>query len=251
VVINVPVITKDVSPTYNRKPYEGRSSRYESKTETVSLMYTDCSINLDEQVAMGDPQGVDASCARAAESAWRGALLSLEKAAFNGVMDGTDCIFKGFNQSIPDSNTVDAGGTGETTDAYIVNDSAVSLFVAGGDKFSVGDIVKSQVSDENGKIYWAWGQNLSWYAGLCAVNTFGIARVKNISKDRKLTDDLIFEAMSKLDASYPPTAIYLSTTGVRHLQISRSQTSITGAAAPIPQEVSGCPVFVSSAINVL
>ena len=248
-IINVPAITKDIEGVF-RPAYTGKTGGYESETRPVNLSFCDASWFIDEQVVRSDPQGIDASASRAASSAIRGAMFALEKAAFNGV--GTDgATFKGLNQAITDANVVDAGGSGDVTDCYILNDNAVSLFVGGGGLFEAGEIVKSQISDADGKIYWAYGQNLSWYAALCAVNTFGIARVKNISKTNKLTDDLVFEAMSRLDASFAPTAIYMSPTGVRQLQISRTATSITGAPAPIPVDVSGVPVYITSAISVL
>jgi len=246
-LINVPVITEDISGSWRPENVGKPNSGYKSITVPVKMAFLDCSYFLDEQVAKSHPISIDAACATAAESAMRGAMKSLEEAAFHGA--GTDGdIFKGLDQSV--TNVVDAGGTGDVTDAYIINDAAVSLFVAGGNLFEAGEIQKTQVSDSTG-VFWAYSQNLSFYAALCAVNTFGIARVKNISATKKLTDDHIFEAMSKMDASYPPSAIYLSTTGVRHLQIARSQVSITGAPAPIPTEVSLVPVYVSSAIAVL
>ena len=245
-IINIPVIVNDI-PGEFRDPYAGKSnSGYTSETRPVSLSFCDCSWHVDEMVVKSDPVGIDGCTSRAASSAIRGAMKALENAAFHGASG-----FAGLDQSISSDNVIDAGGSGNTTDAYIVNDSAVSLFVAGGSLFEAGEIQKLPTSDKYGKIYWSYQQNLSWYAALCAVAKTGIAKVENISTDNKLNDDLIFEAMSRLDPSYPPTAIYMSTTGVRHLQITRTGTSLTGAPAPIPVDVSGVPVYVSSAIQVL
>lgn len=247
--VDVGIIVAD-TPGEFRAPYVGKAVNSSVvRTETVQLKYNDFSWILDEQLAIGNVSGgVDGACARESESAVKGGLLTMENAAFHGVKNGETTIYKGLADWVDAAHTLDAQGTGDKlTTVWVINWSAVKLYVGQNGRVETGDITRQLVTDGDGKPYFAYAQPISMYSGVSACDLNGIVKIANIAPGM-LDDDMIFDAMSLLGAGKTPDALFLSRSSARDLRISRTSYNPAGKPVESVKDVDGVPVYITSAL---
>jgi len=97
----------------------------------------------------------------------------------------------------------------------------------------------------------AYVQELLAYPGLQVGSLYSVVRIKKLTTDadKGLTDDLIYQALSKFPAGVVPDVILCTRRSLEQLRTSRTATNQTGAPAPLPTEVGGIPVKVTDAIS--
>jgi hypothetical protein len=246
-IVNVPVVTEDPAPEF-RNENQGKADALPNLiTKPVELSYADASWRMDDMTATGNfAGGVSGATAFAASAAMRGCMANLEKNCFSG----TDGKFLGLDQWCNAANTIDAGGSGNTSTIYLVNWNSVKLYVGNDGVFEVGDIERGETTDQYGKAYWVWRQLCRFRCGLAAVNSKGFARIVNVgtTKDTRASDEWIFRALAKFGVATPCEAIFMSRTSARDLRIGRTGYSLTGAPSAPIVDVNGIPVHVSEVI---
>lgn len=150
---------------------------------------------------------------------------------------------------------VDAGGTTATTGSSVwlvkfgPQDVAWVFGQDGG--LSIDDVRVESITDGSSNRYTAYVQELLAYVGVQVGSVNSVCRIKKLTADsgKGLTDDLIYDALSKFPAGIVPDAIFMSRRSQKQLRESRTATNATGAPAPIPREVEGIPIAVTDAIS--
>lgn len=226
------------------------------EARTVECKFLDASWDADlaalTGVDWGDPVAEQQSAHLLA------ALKALQLQIWNGT--GADANgFPGANSLFPYSDSagvIDAGGTTAATGSsiYLVKTSEQDACLAWGNggEIAVGDVVEQQLYDGTGKPYMGRAQSISGWAGLQITNSKSIVRIANVTADsgKGATDDLIYQGIELFAQQYgvDPDGIFMSHRSRRQLRESRTATNATGAAAPIPTDVGGIPVFATNGI---
>jgi hypothetical protein len=169
--------------------------------------------------------------------------------------------FKGLKEQVDPTMVVNATGSGAnaTHTAWAVWENAQGLHLPIGNQgaLSLGQWMKQQVSDTDGKKYMAWVNNLSFYMGLALGSKYCIGCVKNITSAAPLTDILGNELVSKFPVGRKPTRWFISRDAVFWLQKSRTaigQVADSGGGtgfAPRPTSLAGIPIVETDSITAI
>jgi len=140
---------------------------------------------------------------------------------------------------------VDAGGTtGDTgSSVWLIRFGRKHVNWVWGENGSmeVEDPRIETITGENGGSLTGYVQELLAYPGLQVGSLKSVVRIKKLTADsgKGLTDDVIYDALSKFPAGQEPDLILCSKRSLKQLRGSRTATNGTGAPAPIPESIEG------------
>lgn len=227
----------------------------------VALKILDWSFGVDKAVADRWRQGgASAYIAREGLRHLGAAMFKFEQQFF----DGTGADAAGFNglansshlNAVADEMVISAGGTTADVQAscYLLRvNPAECAAVFKGDSFQLGETVVTHLPDNSNpeNVFPAYYTPCtSWFAAQTG-SMYSAARICNIedAAGKKLTDDLIYEALSKFPAGMAPNLIVCNQASLEMLRAARTATNATGAPAPMPTEVTGIPVVTTDALT--
>lgn len=232
------------------------SSQYEQKT--VNCFFWDVQMEVDEQIVDADPGELHDVLATEASGAFEGSIVSIGSQIYYGT-DANAEGFSGFVGNVDPSMVVNAGGTGnETTSAWFVyeHEQGVHIPVGNNGLLQMKEWREAPVRDSKGGKYTAWHNNFKGFIGLNIGSKYSIGRIKNITADKPLNDQLGALMLSKFPAGRRPTRVFINRVGAYLLQNSRSAVGMVesdkggrGAYAPLPEEIQGIPVVVTDSIT--
>ena len=168
-------------------------------------------------------------------------------AGFNGLADSSNL------GSISDDMVVDAGGSavGATSSVYMIrrNSAECGMVYKGDGAVELGETVVQNFIDGSGKNYPAYyTPGCGWFAGYFG-SLFSVVRIVNLDASNGLTDDLIYQALERFPAGHSPDMCIMNRKSQFDLRASRTATSVTGAPAPLVDNVAGVPVITTDAIT--
>ena len=213
---------------------------------------------VDKAVADVYEDGWQAYLAMEASGIMEGAMQSLGKAFFYGTNAtfGLENAFPGLLQSYDSTNmVVDATGTTDSTCSSVwlvrFGPQHVQWVMGQGGQVAMGDVSQEVIRPTATTSYTAYHQELYMRPGLQVGSLYSVCRIKKLTADsgKGLTDDLIFDALSKFPTGIRPDVMLMSRRSLFQLQKSRTATNATGAPAPIPTEVAGIPIEATDSIS--
>lgn len=225
---------------------------------SVDLKILDWSWAVDKAVADAWRQGgASAFIAREGARHMQAAMFQAEKQTLLGQTDGVAAGFNGFADNaavnaLADEMVVSAGGTtaGINQSVYLVKSSEV-LHVLRTDDMGLGQTL---VQNFNG----ATGNYPAYYTPACAWMTtqiggaYSMARIcnlNNVDSGAQLTDELIYEAVSRFPAGQAPDLIIMSREAQNQLRNSRTTYNPAGIPAATPDVAAGIQILVSDAVK--
>lgn len=209
----------------------------------------------DKAVADGYEDGAEAYIAMEAAAQLEAAMRTLGKQFYYGIGAGGDAKgHPGLVGSIDDALTVDAEGTTASTASSVwavkwgVKD-VIWVYGQNG-QLELNELRIESIADAAGNRFDAYVQTMSAYPGLQVGSKNSIGRIYNLTEDsgKGLTDDLLYDLLSKFPAGIKPDVFLMTRRSLRQLRGSRTATNPTGAPAPIPTEVEGVPIAVTDSI---
>ncbi len=217
----------------------------DAKKSTFEQRLVACKIfeprfEVDKAVADAHEDGAAAYIAIESAGIMEGALQDLCTQFYYG-SDGKG--FPGLVHAIAADMTVDAGGATAKTSVWGVRFGAqhVQLVMGQGGAMTMGDPRIADLSDAAGKKYTGYVNSMLAYPGLQVGSVFSVSRIKQLGTDagKGLTDDLIYEMLTKWPEGTQPDVILLNGRSLEQLRKSRTATNATGAPAPIPESILG------------
>lgn len=210
---------------------------------------------VDRVVSDRSKEGLGVLMAREARAHVQAALQH----CCNSFYRGTTNDAKGFTGLKAQYNsadmTVDAAGTtaGELSSVWAVKfgPEFVQWVYGNNGRFDVPDIRVGDLEDANGKNFTAYIQELYAHIGLQIGNKYSVGRIKNLeatTTNKTLTDDMLFDLLSKAPVGYGFDCIFVSRRDLKNLRDSRTATNTTGAPAPTPTEIEGIPIIPTDSI---
>lgn len=224
--------------------------------------FLDASWKLDQALAEKSDWGKEKVFAIETLTHLRSAFMTLAQQIWYGVKNDTGG-FRGLYELIGSegddkSNAdlhIDAQGTGTgLTSIFAVSTGEDSIQLAWGSegKLDEGDVkeiyIPNPANAKNSGAHY-YSQKLTGWCGLQVTSSFAFGRIKNISEETELTDDMLFELVSRFPVGREPQAFFMNRRTLNQLRKSRTAVNITGAPAPIPTELAGgIPIIVTDAI---
>jgi hypothetical protein len=219
------------------------------------MYFLDCPLEVDEMIVKGDTREIGDILADEASGALEAAFNVLGSQFYYG----TAADAKGFvgleSQLALDS--VFAGGTSNTTSAYLVDISLQGVhFVVGNDgEIAMPEWMKQKVAAGN----MAFISNLSSFIGLNVGHSNAVFRVRGVNTgSNKLTDAKGAELLSKVPgrvSSKGTLRWFMNRSAAYSLQLSRSAVGQVNAGsggvpafAPFPTELQGIPIVVTDSL---
>lgn len=213
----------------------------------------------DKAVADRDEQGPQAYIAEEADGILTAAFLQ----AARNFYYGTNTTYSGDAKGHPGlidsydatNMVVDAGGTTPTTGSsvWLIKWGPKDVrWVAGENgELAVSEVRIETIYDASSNPLTGYVQELLAYLGVQVGSTNSVCRIKKLTEDagKTLTDDLIFEALSKFPEGVKPDVMMMTKRSREQLRKSRTAVNATGQPAPIPQDVEGIPIVVTSALS--
>lgn len=218
------------------------------------MYFLDCQLEVDEAIVKGDDRQIGDILADEAAGALEAAFNLLGSQFYYG----TAADAKGFAglASQLSVDTVYAGGTSNTTSAYLVDISLQGVhFVVGRDgEIAMPDWMVQKVAAGN----MAHVSNISSYIGLNVGHSNAVYRVRGINASNKLTDALGALLLSKIPSRISGKGTlrwFMNRTAAYTLQLSRSAVGqVDGGArglpafAPMPTELQGIPIVLTDSL---
>lgn len=163
-------------------------------------------------------------------------------ATYGGDVEGHPGLLDSYDST---NMVVDAGGTTANTGSscWLIRFGRKDVNWVWGENGSmeVDDPRIETITGENGGPLTGYVQELLAYPGLQVGSLKSIVRIKKLTDDtgKGLTDDLIYEALSKFPAGIEPDLILCSKRSLEQLRKSRTATNATGSPAPVPESIIG------------
>jgi hypothetical protein len=256
------VITQDPKVGF-RKP--GEFADHEAailKLRTCQCAFLDASWAIDKALAEQSDWGKEQVFAIETLTHLRASMFMLSQQIWYGVKnnpDGFRGLYELIGSTSDDKSNADlhltAGGTGTgLSSVFAVSTGIDSIQLAWGSegKLFEGDLVTSRVPNpekpkESAAHYYS--QEISGWCGLQVTSAHAFGRIHSISESNPLTDDLLFELVSRFPIGREPQAFFMNRRTLNQLRKSRTAVNATGAPAPIPTDVAGgIPIIVTDAI---
>ena len=229
---------------------------------TVDCKYLDASWVVEKALAEQADWGAAMVCAYQAQSHLNAAFFLLAQETWYGTLADANG-FNGLGAFI--NKTGDYYIDANPTEASLSDQSSVWLVRTGMDGIqyawgSNGQLTEGEIKDvllndkADGSLTGAWAtaQEIGGWVGLQISDKNAVCQIGNLSATASkngLTDNLIYDALSRFPVGKGPTAIFMSRRSLKQLRQSRTATNATGAPAPIPTEVEGIPIYVTDAIS--
>ncbi len=223
---------------------------------TVKCAYLDASWTMDKALASQTDWGKERALAIQTMTHLQSAFFTLSQQIWYGVRNEANG-FQGLHDLVGQANQelfLDAGGTGgNLTSVYAVSTGLDSIQLAWGSdgKLTEGDVQEqwiTNLSDPKNGGAWHYAQDISGWAGLQVTSAHAFGRIAHLSDSATLTDDLLYDLLSKFPAGRKPQAFFLTRRAMNQLRKSRTAVNATGAPAPTPTEVGGVPLIETDAI---
>ena len=238
----------------NANPDSVTSTKSTYVQELKEMYFLDCQLEVDEMIVKGDDRSIGDVLADEAAGALEGTFNALGSQFYYGTSADAGG-FAGLSTQISD-DTVYAGGTTNTTSAYLVDISIQGVhFVVGNDgEIAMPDWTKQKVAAGN----MAYVSNLSSYIGLQVGSANAVYRVRGIDATNKLTDALGAKAIKAVPLRRRGGNLrwMINRTAAYALQLSRSAvgqvdagTSGAPAFAGFPTELGGIPIIITDSIT--
>lgn len=209
----------------------------------------------DKAVADSSEDGAEAYIAMEAAAQLEGAMRTLGKQFYYGTTSNGDAKgHPGLEGSVDADLQVDAegttGGTGSSVWAVKWGVKDVIWVYGQNGQLELNDLRIESIADDNGDRFDAYVQTLSAYPGLQVGSKNSLGQIYNLTEDsgKGLTDDLLYDLLSKFPAGIKPDVFFMTRRSLKQLRQSRTATNATGAPAPIPTEVEGVPIEVTDSI---
>lgn len=230
------------------------------KNQTTKCENLDASWEIEKALATQNDRGKEFAFALQTKTHLESAFFTVARQ----IWYGPDADSEGFLGLAPfidglDEYTVDAGGTGSNlTSVFAVSSSEETLQLAWGNEGRIqeGEVLEQLITKvvvENEKEVlkgkWHYAQSIEGYCGLQIGAKWCAGRITNISPTKGLTDELIFELLSKFPSGKQPQALFLTPRSREQLRKSRTAVNATGAPAPTPEEVGGVQLVATDAIS--
>jgi hypothetical protein len=172
-----------------------------------------------------------------------------DSGGFAGLLDNAQF------DALADTMVVNAAGstanTGSSVWLITAGENAMCSVMRDENPIELGETVVMDMLDGSSKHFPAYYTPGSAWCGLQIGGAFDIARIANLTEDsgKGLTDDLIYQALTKFPGGRVPTHIVMNRRSLSQLRKSRTATNATGTPAPIPREVEGIPIIVTEALS--
>lgn len=233
------------------------ASKSTFKQVTVECFIIDQQIRADKAVADAHEDGPEAWKAIEAAGVMQATLNLLGKQVWYGVGTGGDV--KGFPGAIAAYDTtnmvVDAGGTTATTGSSVwgvkFGPQYCQYLFGRNTALSLGEWATQQVaqSDDATKLYTAYTNGLTGWAGLQIGHQYSLGRIKKLTEDssKGLTDARLSALCEKFETHLGarPDALFMTARSRRQLKDSRTATTPNGTPAPTPTDYEGIPIIVT------
>ncbi|TWU12863.1 hypothetical protein CA54_16890 [Symmachiella macrocystis] len=229
---------------------------------TATLEILDATFKVDKSLADIYQKGAEAFLNREALRHLRAAFFAYEKQLLNGTVGGDSGGFVGFANAATmlhkdSAMVVDATGTTANKGSSLwairstADESDVCAVMGEDGNIRIADTEVVEVAGSTGT-YPAYYTPISGWAGLQIGSAYSVGRIVNLTAqaDKGLTDELIYELLSKFPSDRQPNLLVTSRQSVFQLRDSRTATNATGAPAPIPTEVEGIPLFSSESVGI-
>lgn len=216
------------------------------------MYFLDVPLEVDEMIVKGDDRSIGDILSDEASGALQSAFNLIGSQFYYGT-SADAAGFAGLSSQVS-VDTVYAGGTTNTTSAYLVDISVQGVhFVVGNDgEIALPAWMRQKVAAGN----MAWVTNLSSYIGLQVGSANSVYRVRGISLTNKLTDELGAKALANVPlARRANLRWFMNRNASLALQLSRSSIGQQmanggggGAFAPAPTELAGIPITVTDSL---
>lgn len=227
---------------------------------TINLKIMDATFGVDQALADTYKKGKEAYIAREAQRALRAAFSGVETQLIDGATDGDSGGFVGIREAATlefgDAMVHNAGGTTATTGSsvYFLRTGLDDVSVVSGHdaNLRIGETFQQAIEEGTGQTKFpAYVTPITGWLGLQVGSIYSMGRIVNCTEDsgKGLTDDLIYEMLSKFPASRMPNLIVMGRRSRKQLRQSRTATNQTGAPAPMPTEVDGVNIISTDAIG--
>ena len=229
------------------------------RVDTIDLKILDWSWMVDAAVADSSrfPGGREQYIAREGMRHVQSAMFNLEQQwiygtsfnadGFNGLIDSTNL------DAVADEMVVDAGGSavGACSSVFMLrrNSAECGLVYKGDGAVELGETMMQNVLDGTGKNYPAYYTPGCGWFGAFFGSLYSVVRIANLDASNGLTDDLIYQALERFPAGHSPDLCIMNRKSQFDLRSSRTATNVTGAPAPLVDNVAGIPVITTDAIT--
>lgn len=253
-----------------RKPNAGvGTSKSVYKKELKEMMFIDTILNVDEAIWDADDSSVGTIWMNEAEGAMRAAAILLGQQFYYGQSADANG-FIGIRSQF--SYVVKAGGTTNTTSAYLVwedTKQGVRFDVGKNGSFEISAPMRQQVTDASSNPYFAYVGNLKGWVGLFVGSNLSVFAITGIgaTATAPATDPITDALAQQLQANIPVARRnqlrwYMNRTAESILQQNRSAVTPTTfnaqyqpadstgrpAYSPLPTMLNGWPIEVTDSI---
>jgi len=247
-----------------RKPNEGRPFQTAVFQPTLhKCFFIDASWIQDVAIAEQHDWGKEGAWRQQTQSHLQSAFFQLSKQIYYGVKNdslgfpGIVALMNEFGTATNMTYEVAPTATTNLTSVYAVRTGLLDSQIAWGSEGQfVQDEIKQQLWPTNTAPASAAGfqvytQRLGGWVGFQVVSQWSLGRISKISTgtNQGLTDNHLFEYLSRCPADKEPQAWFMTRRSQEQLRRSRTATNATGAPAPTPTEVAGIPIIVTGAIS--
>lgn len=234
-----------------------QKSSYEQRL--IECAIANCFWRCDKAVAMAHEDGVAAYVAAEAKGQILGQMIALGTQFYYGTLLDNNKGFPGLGAVYDSAGmTVDATGSTSNTGSSVWfvkwgEDGVQWLYGNGENPLQMSDLREETGTDpaDSSKVLTYLSQELLAWVGLKLGSVNSVARIKNLTAQsgKGLTDALIYDALSLYPTGWKPDVILMNRRSLKQLRASRTATTTTGAAAPIPTEIEGIPIEVTDCIT--
>jgi hypothetical protein len=229
---------------------------------TANLSILDWAWSCDKAVANAWRKGRTHFLERETLRHFKAALFGFERQLINGQLAGDVAGFSGFRDAatinaLSDPMVVNAGGVAGDgaihSSVYAITageSDVVAVYKGEGKAIEQGETNTQRLTDASGLHYTGYVTDGQAWLGLQVASAFSIGRICNLGTgaNKTLNDGLIYELMSRFPAGRRVTHLVMSRRSLEQLRKSRTATTTTGVAAPIPDEVAGAKIITSDAV---
>lgn len=230
------------------------------KKELKEMFFMDAIINVDEAIFKGDDRSTGDILSHEAQGELQSAIITLGGQFYYGTTNSA-YGFAGIRSQL--SGSVQAGGTTNTTSAYLVwfNLWGVSFDVGNDGEIAMPPFQRQQVAASTvggltGHLF-AWVSNISCFIGLSVKSNYSIWAVTGINTSNKWTDDLGAQLLALIPLNRRQGLTWFANR-IAHSTLQRGRTVTLfgagstlpnqGTIAPLPENCMGFPIIVTDSI---
>ena len=217
----------------------------------------DGSFDRDVALALGYRGGIEAYLQKETLAALKTMFFRLEEATFNlsvasafkGLPYMADYWAKDLDQ------VVDAGGSGGKS-VWLLRWAEDGVAVVAGNEGRINFTLPTddqivRITDSDSRPFSAYRTTLLGFYALQVGSKYDVARICNLdgTSGKTLTDDMLYNAVSRFEASRQPNMIVMNRTALKELREARTGTNPTGTPAPRPTDLEGIPIVTTDTLT--